>query len=449
MKEEIPNIINEPPAKNSLKLRKKDEKYGFATLFLSGKQLPIAIKRGKGAVLEDVDGNRFIDFTSGIAVSNVGHCNPYVIDAAKKQMDNLIHISQHIAHYETHTMLKEKLAEITPGDLKRSFLCNSGGEAIEALIKVSKFYSERDAFLGFTGAFHGQSVAAMSLSASSSGWKFGFQPLLPCVYHAPFPYCYRCPFGEEYPGCSFQCIEFLHKFLETVIHPYEIATIIAEPIQGEKGAIVPPPEFLPELRKICDENDIIFALDEVQTGFGRTGKMFACEHFGVAPDLMALAKGIAGGFPLGALVGKEEIMNQEMGHGSTFGGNPVSCAAALAAIDFIIKEKLPERAEKLGKLALKILKEVKEDTEIVGDLRGKGLLIGLEIVSDKDKKTPSGKLAERIREIAMKNGVLMVGQFGKNNIRVIPPLVISEELLEKGLNILCDAIKKVDSEAKK
>jgi len=368
-----------------------------------------------------VDGNRFIDFTSGIAVSNVGHCNPYVIDAAKKQMDDLIHISQHIAHYETHTMLKEKLAEITPGDLKRSFLCNSGGEAIESLIKVSKFYSERDAFLGFTGAFHGQSVAAMSLSASSSGWKFGFQPLLPCVYHAPFPYCYRCPFGEEYPGCSFQCIEFLHKFLDTVIHPYEIATIITEPIQGEKGAIVPPPEF-----------DWIW----------KDRKNVRMRTFWSSARFNGIGQRNSWRIPF-RCIGRKRRDN-ESGDGTweyIWGKSCFMCSCSCS--------NRPERAEKLGKFAFKILKEVKEDTEIVGDLRGKGLLIGLEIVSDKDKKTPSGRLAEKIREVAMKNGVLMVGQFGKNNIRVIPPLVISEELLEKGLNILCDAIKKVDSEARK
>jgi len=442
----MPKIVEEPPGPLSRELRKLDEEYIYASLFLLGKQLPIAILEAEGAMVRDVDGNEYLDFTSGIAVCNVGHRHPKVIEAAKKQLEKLVHISQHIAIYEPYTKLAKKLAEITPGDLRRSFLCNSGGEAVEGAIKVARYATERPMLLAFLGAFHGQTTGTMNLSAPASEWKFGFQMPYPGIVHVPYAYCYRCVFNEEYPSCNLLCVDYIKNVFEHVVHPAEVAALIFEPIQGEKGVIVPPDGFLPKLEQLCRAYDILLIADEVQTGFGRTGKMFAVEHWNVCPDIMTMAKGIANGFPLGAFITTDELTKLSITHGSTFGGNPVSCEAALATINVLLKEKLPERASELGAKAVKRLLEIKENHCSIGDVRGKGLLIAMEIVKDKETKEPDPETAEKIREIAMKKGVLLTGQFGKHTIRLLPPLVITEEQLENGLNLVEEAIREAESE---
>jgi len=441
----MPKIVVEPPGPASNNLRKMDEEYVYGCLWLGGKQLPIAISEGEGALVKDVDGNQYLDFTSGLAVCNVGHRHPKVIEAAKKQMDKLVHISQHIAIYEPYTKLAEKMAEIAPSGLVRSFFCNGGGEAMEGAVKVARFATEKAVLLAFTGAFHGQTTGMMNLSASVSEWKYGFQLPYPGIIHVPFGNCYRCALHQEYPGCDIACLDFIEHVLDHVVFPEEVAGVVFEPIQGEKGVIIPPEGFPQKLEKICRSHDMLMITDEVQTGFGRTGKMFAAEHWNLHPDIMAFAKGIAGGFPLGGFITRDDLTRLSITHGSTFGGNPVSCAAALATIDVLIKEKLPERASKLGVNALKRLVEMKEHYESIGDVRGKGLLMAMEIVKDKKTREPDTETAEDIREIAMKRGVLLTGQFGKQTLRLIPPLTIGEDQLETGLDTVEDAVKLAES----
>lgn len=441
----VPKIVVEPPGPISRELRKLDEEYLFASLFLLGKQLPVAIVEGEGAVLKDADGNQYIDFTSGIAVCNVGHRHPKVVEAAKRQMDKLVHISQHVAIYEPYIKLAKKLAEVTPEGLKRTFLCNSGAEAMEGSVKVARYVTERPIVMAFLGSFHGQTTGMLNISAPASEWKLGFHTHHPGVLHVPYPYCYRCVFKREYPECDLLCLDYIRSIFENASHPTEVAAVVFEPIQGEKGVIVPPDNFLQKLERICRPYDILMIADEIQTGFGRTGKMFAVEHWNLCPDIIALAKGIADGFPIGAFVTKDEITRISITHGSTFGGNPVSCEAAIASIDVLLEERLPERASRLGSLAMKRLLEMKEKYPYIGDVRGKGLLIGIEIVKSKETKEPDSATAEKIRMNAMKKGLLLLGQFGKHNLRVMPPLTISEEQLEMGLSLIEEAIREASS----
>ncbi len=299
--------------------------------------------------------------------------------------------------------------------------------------------------IAYTGAFHGRTFGAMSLSSSSATHLKYFSPLVPGVSFMPFPYCYRCPFGQTYPGCDFLCIEYIREALAKFIPAEEVAAIIAEPIQGNSGYIIPPPEYYPMIKEICDEHDWLFIADEIQTGLGRTGKMFAMEHWGVDPDIICLAKALAGGtIPMGAMITREEVMDWERGaHASTFGGNLVACAAALAGLEILEKEKLVERAADLGKMALKRLEEMKEKHKLIGDVRGKGLLLAVELVKDPRTKTRAVKERDALVRTALGKGVI-VFRGGRSVIRLAPPLIISKEDLELGLDIFEEALTEVE-----
>ncbi len=397
---------------------------------------PVVIERAKGAVIYSEDGKEYIDCFAGIAVVNAGHCNDEVIRAVKEQVERLIHACTYVYYIKPVADLAEKLAKITPGKLKKTFFANSGAEANEAAMRASKQFTGRYEFIALQYSFHGRTVGTLSITGNM-GRKRGGGPYLSGTAFSPAPYCYRCSFGLSYPSCDLRCA----KFLEDVIRFHtsgSVAAFFAEPVMGEGGIIVPPPEYFKEVKTILDKYGILFIADEVQSGFGRTGKMFAIEHYGVEPDGMTMAKGIADGFPLGAFIAREELANafKPGDHLSTFGGNPVSCAAAMANINFMLRENLPYQAEKKGMWFLEKLCELKEEFKLIGDIRGKGLMIGIELVKD-ENKTPASQEAERLRGLCRERGLLVgVGGVNANVIRIQPPLVISERELEDAFSIL-------------
>jgi len=398
--------------------------------------------------VKDVDGNEFIDFNSGLVCLNVGHSHPKVVAAIKKQCDRFLHYSNTDFYYDEVIDLAAKLAEITPGDFKKKvYFGNSGAEAIEAAVKLAKWHTRRQLFIGFISAFHGRTIGALSFTASKPTQRRYFFPLMPGVTHVPYPYCYRCPFKLTYPECHYWCVDFIDEYvLQKYVPPEDTAAILYEPIQGEGGYVVPPPEYPKRLKKLADKYGLLFIDDEVQTGMGRTAKWFAIEHWDVEPDIICSAKGLASGMPLGAIIAKAKVMDWVGGsHASTFGGNPLSCAAARAVIDVIKEEKLLENAAKQGAYIMKRLEELKARSEIVGDVRGKGLMIGLEIVEDKKSKKPA---PEKVKEIMMrswKRGVAVI-TCGTSTIRIAPPLVITRELVDSALDIIEDTVKEVEKE---
>lgn len=339
----------------------------------------------------------------------------------------------------------EKLIKITPGAWeKKVFFGNSGAEAVEAGAKIARWHTRKQRYIAFISAFHGRTFGGMSFTASKPVQRRYFAPLVPGVTHVPYGYCYRCPFKLSYPDCHYWCIDFIdEQVLQKYVPPEEVAAFVFEPIQGEGGYVVPPPEYFQRLKKLADKYGILLMDDEIQAGMGRTGKWFAIEHWGVEPDIICIAKSIAAGLPLGAMVAKATLMDWEGGsHASTFGGNPVSCAAASAAIDIIQSEKLRENAAKQGAYVMKRLEEVKEKSEIVGDVRGKGLMIGIELVENKVTKKPAPKKAAEIMTKSWKRGVAVI-TCGKSTIRIAPPLIITRELIDAGIDIIEDTIKQI------
>jgi len=405
----------------------------------------MVVKRARGVWVEDVDFNRFLDFTSGIAVCNTGHCHPKVVEVIRRQADQLIHMSGSDFYYDLQSRLAAKLSEITPGPKeKRVFFGNSGAEAVEAALKLARYHTTRPRVLAFLGAFHGRTMGALSLTASKVIHEKGFSPLVPGVTHVPYAYCYRCPYHcAPYPECSTACVDWVREDLfRRSIPPEEVAAIFVEPIQGEGGYIVPPPEFHRKLYKLARDFGILFVADEVQSGMGRTGKMMAIEHWGVIPDIVALAKGIASGMPLGATVAQSEVMDWVPGsHASTFGGNPVSCQAALVTID-LLEGGLIENASRLGDYLLAKLKEFQERFHLIGDVRGKGLMIGIEIVKDPVTKEKAVEEKNRILQACFEKGLLILA-CGENVVRFMPPLIITRKEIDTGLAILEEVLKKV------
>jgi 4-aminobutyrate aminotransferase len=372
--------------------------------------------------------------------------HPKVVEAIHRQAEQLIHMSGSDFYYEAQSNLAAKLAEITPGPKeKKVFFGNSGAEAIEAALKLARFHTRRPFILAFLGAFHGRTMGALSLTASKAIFEKGFSPLVPGVTHVPYPYCYRCPYHHhQYPGCSVACVEWIREDLfKRSIPPEEVAAIFVEPIQGEGGYVVPPPEFHKKLYDLAKEFGILFVADEVQSGMGRTGKMMAIEHWGVTPDIFALAKGIASGMPLGAMVSQSEVMDWVRGsHASTFGGNPISCQAALTTIE-LLEEGLIQNAAIQGEYLLKNLRDLQKRFHLIGDVRGKGLMIGIEMV--RDKKTKEKAIEERNAVIqgCFEKGLLILG-CGENVIRFSPPLIITQREADIALTILEEVLKKVE-----
>ena len=398
---------------------------------------PLVAARGEGAIVEDVDGNRFLDFNAGIAVVATGHCHPRVVQAVQQQAARLIHMSGTDFYYEELVALAEKLGEIAPGDApRRVSFCNSGAEAVEGAIKLARYATGRDKLIAFYGGFHGRTMGALSLTARKAVQREGFGPLLPGVVHAPYPYCYRCPFGQKSEDCVTACIEFIENTLfKTVAPPDEVAAIVVEPIQGEGGYIVPPAKFFHELHRLARKHGILLIADEVQSGMGRTGKMWASDHFDFVPDILAVAKGIASGMPLGATIARADLMTWPPGaHASTFGGNPVCCAAALETIA-VLEEELLANAARMGAYMMDRLQTWPARFANVGDVRGLGLMIGIELVRDRETREKAPELRERVLDMAFQRGLLVLGA-GENNIRLCPPLVITRDQCDFALNTL-------------
>jgi len=440
-----PKIVVTPPGPKARELVKRDEKVisqSFVRFY------PLAIQSGKGCIIRDVDGNEFIDFNSGLVCLNVGHSHPKVVEAIKGQLDRFLHYSVTDFLYREVVEVAEKLVKISPGAWeKKVFFGNSGAEAVEAGAKIARWHSRRQLYIAFTSAFHGRTFGGMSFTASKPVQRRHFFPLVPGVTHVPYGYCYRCPFKLTYPDCNYWCVDFIdEQVLQKYIPPEEVAALVFEPIQGEGGYVVPPPEYFQRLKKLADKYGILLMDDEVQAGMGRTGKWFAIEHWGVEPDIVCVAKSIASGMPLGAMIAKASIMDWEGGsHASTFGGNPVSCAAASAVIDVIQNEGLRENATKQGAHIMKRLEELKEESEIVGDVRGKGLMIGIELVEDKAGKKPASEKAAEVMMQSWKRGVAVI-TCGKSTIRIVPPLIITRELADAGVDIIVDSIKQVEKQ---
>lgn len=406
---------------------------------------PLVASEAQGALVKDVDGNVYIDFSSAVAVANIGHNHPEVVKAVKAQAEKLIHFAGNDYYNPLQAQLAQELVSITPGKFdKKVFFSNSGAESVECAFKLARWHTKKPGMISFLGAFHGRTFGALSLSACKGVHKKFFFPLVPSVVHVPYAYCYRCNFNLEYPTCDVWCASYIDEVLLHSHPPEDIAGLMVEPIQGEAGYIVPPKGFLPKLEKICVENGFLLLVDEVQTGFGRTGKMFACEHSNTQADIICLSKALAAGLPMGATVAKSEVADWEEGsHSNTFGGNMLACAASLANIQVIKKEKLAEKAVSVGEYTLNRLDEMKEKSEIVGDVRGKGLMIGVEFVKDKQTKEKAVKETEKITIEAFKKGLILL-PVGVNCIRIAPPLNIPMEQLDKGLDILLDAIKTVE-----
>jgi 4-aminobutyrate aminotransferase len=440
-----PKIVVTPPGPKARAVVKKDEEFISPSY---GRFYPLVVESGKGCIVRDVDGNEFIDFNSGLVCMNVGHNHPRVVAAIKGQCDRFLHYSNTDFYYKEVVDLAEKLAKITPGGSeKKVYFGNSGAEAVEAAVKLAKWHTRRQLFIGFISAFHGRTIGALSFTASKPTQKRYFFPLMPGVTHVPYAYCYRCPFKLEFPSCHYWCVDFIDEYVfQKYVPPEDAAAIVAEPIQGEGGYVVPPPEYFQRLKKIADKYGLLFIDDEVQSGMGRTGKWFAIEHWGVEPDIVATSKALASGLPLGAAIAKSKVMDWVAGsHASTFGGNPLSCVAASAVIDVIREEKLLDNATKQGAHIMKRLGELMEKSDIVGDVRGKGLMIGMEIVEDKGSRKSAPKKANEIMTRSWKRGINVI-TCGASTIRIAPPLIITRELVDSALDIIEDVTREVEKE---
>jgi 4-aminobutyrate aminotransferase len=443
MKMDAPDIKTVLPGPNAKAIIERD-KQSVSPSYT--RDYPFVIARGEGAVVEDVDGNRFLDCSAGIAVNSTGVSHPDVVKAISEQAQKFIHMSGTDFYYEPQVRLAEELGGIVPVDAPvRSFFGNSGTEATEASIKLARYSTGRPGIIAFLGAFHGRTLGSLSLTASKSVQRRGFGPFMPGVYHAPYPDPYR--FNGSADACAAQSLSFIRD--QIFVHlaaPDEIAAIVVEPIQGEGGYVVPPAAFLQGLREISREHGIVLVVDEVQSGMGRTGKMFASEHFGLKADAVNVAKGIASGLPLGVTCARADIMTWPPGaHASTFGGNPVSCAAANVTIR-LLKESLVQNAATVGAHLLEGLRELQKKHPLVGDVRGKGLMIGIELVRDRQTKERAVEERSALVQAMFRRGVLVLGA-GKNAIRLAPPLVLSKQQAEIVLKVLDEALTEISQTA--
>ncbi len=408
---------------------------------------PFVMAKGQGALVEDVDGNVFIDCAAGIAVTSTGHSHPDVVAAIVGQAQKFLHMSGTDFYYEPQVQLAEALARIAPiagarGET-RCFFGNSGAEAVEAAIKLARYASKRFNVIAFLGSFHGRTLGALAATSSKAIQRRGFGPMAPGVYHAPFATCYRCPVGLEPRGCQAECLNFVEdQIMVHLVSPDEVAAVIVEPIQGEGGYLVPAPQFHERLRALTKKHGILLIADEVQTGMGRTGKMFASEHFGLEPDIMSLAKGIASGMPLGVCIARADVMAWPPGaHASTFGGNPVSIAAALATLD-LLQKGITENAATVGEHMLARLRALMDKHALIGDVRGKGLMIGVELVRDRTTKERAVAERNRLVQEMFTRGVLILGA-GQNAIRFAPPLVLTRDQADTVVDLFDEALSAV------
>ena len=420
------------------------EKYKkYVNTAMVEKVQPVVIEKAIGATIIDTSGKEYVDCFSGIAVTNAGHCNEKVIEAAKAQMDTLIHCCSYVYYSQPTANLAEKLAQITPGRLQKSFFGSGGAEAIEGALRLAKQFTGKTEFIALQSSFHGRSYATLSVTGNNARKRRGGPYMVGCTF-LPAPYCYRCFFELKYPECHLRCAKALEDIIK--FNTYDnVAAFIAEPLLGEGGIITPPDDYFLEIEKIVKKHEMLMLIDEVQTGFCRTGKMFAIEHYGVEPDIMAMAKGIADGFPLSAFIAREEIADafKPGDHLSTFGGNPVSCAAGLANIGYLEEQKLADEALKKGEYLKTQLASLKAKYNMMGEVRGKGLMIGIELIRDQNK-TPANTEGNKIRDFCLEKGLLigLGGSYG-NVLRIQPPLVISLKQLDQTVKILDEAFQKI------
>lgn len=443
MNKNIPNLITSLPGPKGQTYLEKNIKNVSPSL---PHAYPLVIKEAKGCMVEDLDGNTFLDCAAGIAVCSTGHCHPKVVKAIQDQAEKLIHICGADFYDPNYINLCERLGKLAPGDRqKKVFLGNSGAEAVEAAIKLTRNHTKRSHLIAFFGAFHGRSMGAISLTASKPIYHEGFGPLLPDITHIPYAYCYRCTYNLTYPDCKLACVDFIENtlFAHTLV-PEEVAAIFVEPVQGEGGYIVPPDGWLTKIRQLCDKYGILLVADEVQSGIGRTGKMFAIEHWDVVPDIVLSAKSLASGMPLSAMIAKEEVMTWKPGaHGSTYGGNPVATAAAQATLDVIEGEGLMENATKVGSALKENLHGIAKSSKMIGDIRGLGLMISVEMVLDKDSKEKAKYETEEVMNACFERG-LMVLPCGPNSIRFSPPLNITQQEADTAVEIFAEALFDVE-----
>ena len=401
---------------------------------------PAFADHAKNAVITDVEGRELIDFAGGIGVMNVGHCHPKVVEAVTRQAAKFSHTSFNVVMYEGYIRLAEKLNQATPGDFaKKTMFVNSGAEAVENAVKIARYHTGRDAVIAFEGAFHGRTLLGMSLTSKVHPYKTGFGPFAPEVYRIPYAYCYRCPLSLAYPRCGGQCAELLRDAFNQYVEAETVAAVIVEPVLGEGGFVVAPPEYFKRLKQICEENGIVFICDEIQTGMGRTGKLFAVEYTGVVPDIITTAKSLGAGYPLAAITGRAEIMDSPPpgSIGGTYGGNPVACAAALAVFDIIEEEGLLARAEAIGKQVRERFEGLQEKFPVVGDVRGLGAMVAMELVEDRITKQPAAAFAKEVRSGVFERGaVTLLAGSGDNVFRLLVPLTIEDEVLDRGLGMI-------------
>jgi 4-aminobutyrate aminotransferase/(S)-3-amino-2-methylpropionate transaminase len=435
-----------PKAKELLERRHAAVPHG------SGYGVPTFAESAKGALIKDVDGNQFIDFAGAIGVINVGHSHDKVVNALHDQVDKFIHTGFNVMMYDSYIELSERIAALAPGSFnKKAMFFNSGAEAVENAVKIAKKYTGRQSIISFSGGFHGRTLLGMSLTGKIHPYKYEYGPFAPEIYHAPFPYNYRRPEEMSEKAYNDYILKQIENFFITEVDPNLVAGFVMEPVQGESGFIVPDKEFVQGVYELCKKHGILFIADEIQTGFGRTGKYFAMEHYGVEPDLITISKSMAAGIPISGVIGREEVMDSANAGelGGTYNGSPLGCRAGLAVLDIMEKENLNERAEKIGETVLSHFERMHDRFKVIGDYRGLGAMCALEFVEDRSTKTPAKKVTGEVLQAAHKRGLIALkAGMHDNVVRLLMPLVISDEQLEEGLKILEEAIEEVMAEVK-
>lgn len=440
-------MSNEHPMNNEQLNRMRDEEVPRGPFNVTR----IFADSAKNATITDVEGREYIDFAGGIGVMGVGHAHPKVVEAVQDQAAKFSHTCFHVVMYEPYVELARRMNQLAPGDFKKkTMFANSGAEAVENAVKIARHATGRDAVIAFEDGFHGRTLLAMGLTSKVMPYKAGFGPFPPEIYRIPYAYCYRCPLKLDHETCGTACAELLEDAFKNYVEAEQVAALVVEPILGEGGFVTPPPDYFPRLKATCERHGIVFVADEVQSGFGRTGRMFAIEHWGVEPDLICTAKSLAAGYPLSGVTGRAELMDdpQVGGLGGTYGGNPVACRAALAVLDIIEEEGLLQRAELIGARIRKAFMDFQEEFEVIGDVRGVGAMVAMELVLHREAKTPADALTKALVGRAAQKGLIMIsaGTYG-NVIRPLMPLTIEDEVLERGLDILHDSLQEVVREA--
>ena len=410
---------------------------------------PVYVARAEGAVLEDVDGNRYIDFAGGIGCINMGHRAPGVMNAIKSQLDRFLHTCVQVTAYESYVKLAERMNQVTPGKFpKKTIFVNSGAEAVENAVKIARAYTKKPGIIAFEDAFHGRTMMTLALTSKTHPYKAGFQPFPSEVYRIPYAYCYRCSYSLTYPSCELYCARHLEDTFKRVVAQEGVAAVIAEPVLGEGGFVVPPPDYFQTLIEVCRKHGVLFIADEVQSGFGRTGALFASQRYGIEPDILVTAKSLGGGLPLAAVTGRAEIMDAPGpgGLGGTFAGNPVSCEAALAVLDMFEQQDLNSRANELGERFQRRARDWQKQFSIIGEVRGLGAMQALELVTSRESREPNPEATKGITRYCYEHGVITIsaGTYG-NVIRLLMPLVITNEQMDEALDVLGDALQAVSA----